>query len=105
MADLCPCCGQVLPWKKEAWAKEKAGAKLLKEDVSKAEASINALTMVVQNPRSFYGWGEEPSRRDVEALREAALQEIVRLRKALLNNNLLWSIYRIGNNKGLLSYS
>jgi hypothetical protein len=101
MSELCPTCGQVLPWKREA----RKGSKMLQDDLSKAQHAIDSLYAVLSNPQSKMGWNEHWSEKEMECFMEACQLEIERLTIALSNHKLLWAIYRRASKGGILAYS
>ena len=108
MSDICPCCKQLLPWKrKEANKEARTQSKMLRDDLAKLQRSIDALYAVIANPqRTFIGgpWEESMKDTEIQALLEACQLEIERLTRASTDHKLLWSIYR-RNAKGATAYA
>jgi hypothetical protein len=98
MSYNCPTCGQVLPWKKAKTVIAKGQAKLLQQDLAKADSSISALLATIANPKRllFRSFADSFSTKETQSLIESCQSEIRRLTKAKEDHSLLWRIYRRG---------
>lgn len=105
MPDICPCCKQVLPWKRGELSKKVVSItkypKHLREDLNKVERSIAALYAVIECPGRYMGWNEHWRAEETAALLEACQLEIERLTKASRDHKLLWRIYRRSAKRGV----
>lgn len=101
MPDICPCCKQVLPWKRGEKSKVVPTTKLLNEDLSKAKASISALYAVIECPQRYMGYMEHWGAEEMQALLEACQAEIERLTQATVDHKRLWQIYRRSAKRGV----
>lgn len=75
--QVCPCCKRRMPQ-----AKTDGRSKALLHDLRLAENAIEALESALRWPN------------ESESFREAVQEELLRMRRAVSNHDLLWRIYR-----------
>jgi hypothetical protein len=89
MPNTCPCCGRKIIAKKSSAPKID---RRIEQDIAKANSAIAALATA----EFRYTLRDEPtpSPEAIASLRQAIRSEEKRLRRAIVDHRLLWSIYR-----------
>jgi hypothetical protein len=87
--SVCQCCGQTIRAPRVA---KRGQTKALRDDLAKAQSACDVLERHVLQPEGYW-----LNKRD--AVIEACMLELTRMRRALVEPRLLWSIYRRASKK------